>query len=105
LGERFYVLAQHYRPLAILHKLGAQVALMSEEGLGYSAVSTEAVSLTGEGERLRRSPVSSVEINLGAKLAICQATLGSLVPVRAALLIPVVDAYRWDYLSTLDVTV
>ena len=89
----------------MLHKRGAQVALMLEEGLGYSALSVKAVSLTGEGERLRRSPVSSVEINLGAKLAICQATLGSLVPVRAALLIPVVDAYRWDYLSTLDVTV
>ena len=78
---------------------------MLEEGLGYSALSVKAVSLTGEGERLRRSPVSSVEINLGVKVAVCQATLGSLVPVRAALLMPVVDAYRWDYLSTLDVTV
>jgi hypothetical protein len=65
---------------------------MLEEGLGYSALSVKAVSLTGEGERLRRSPDSSVESNIGVELAICQATLGCLVPVRAALSVPVVDA-------------
>ena len=69
----------------MLHKRGAQVALMLEEGLGYSALSVKAVSLTGEGERLRRSPVSSVEINLGVKVGICQAIEEGLVPVIRAI--------------------
>ena len=46
---------------------------MLEEGLGYSALSVKAVSLTGEGERLRRSPVSSVENNIGGEMRISQA--------------------------------
>ena len=81
-------MAQHYRPLAMLHKRGAQVALMLEEGLGYSAVSTEAVSLTGEGERLRRSPVSSVEINIGGKRWISQAIEEDWVPVNRVIVEP-----------------
>ena len=48
----------------MLHKRGAHVALMLEEGLGGSALSVKAVSLAGEGERLPRSPASSVENNL-----------------------------------------
>ena len=58
---------------------------MLEEGLGYSALSVKAVSLTGEGERLRRSPVSSVESNLGGKRWKSQAIEESLVPVIRAI--------------------
>jgi hypothetical protein len=91
LGGAFLCFGAAHRPLAMLHKRGAHVALMLEEGLGYSALSVKAVSLTGEGERLRRSPVSSVESNIGVKLSTCQATLGYLVPVRTTLSAPVID--------------
>lgn len=55
---------------------------MLEEGLGYSALSVKAVSLTGEGERLRRSPVSSVESNIGGKWWISQSIEEGMVTVE-----------------------
>ncbi len=57
----------------MMHRVGAQVALLLEEGLDTLALSIKAVSLTGESERLRRSPVSSVESNIRAQRAIRQA--------------------------------
>ena len=72
-GERFYVEPQQRMPLAMMHRPGAQVALLLKEGLDTLAPSIKAVSLTGESERLRRSPVSSVESNIRAKRADRQA--------------------------------
>lgn len=61
---------------------------MLEEGLGYSALSVKAVSLTGEGERLQRSPVSSVENNIGGQRWKSQAIEEGLVPVIRAIVEP-----------------
>ncbi len=72
-GERFYVEPQQKMPLAMMHRLDAQVALLWKEGLDTLALSIKAVSLTGESERLRRSPVSSVESNIRAQRADRQA--------------------------------
>jgi hypothetical protein len=58
---------------AMMHRLGAQVALLLEEGLDTLVLSFKAVSLTSESERLRRSPVSSVESNIRAQRADRQA--------------------------------